>query len=623
MKLAITIILFLIGNYCMAQYLVNWGVNNACEYRITDSKETEVDKEEVQQSKKIEFNIYFDTLIFQKISYREKNKDSYIDKTPESLGFSGNATSINVNLTYKGGKTQFLNDTEEMAYPFQFKVTLHDGKTCELTLGSPRAADEKMLPELTINILEGVKPNTSTFDILAMDINEGNAIIVLDGWSAKSGIYRGKKIKALKTKNKEYRTETTNHTAENSTSGPTSKNEPKKNKTEQMRRVKYLRFGDQVNIVLTNFNHYLYKAYLDDHLLDFEYENDLRRYFQPKDSTDGKTPVSTSGQSPATTSTSLTRLREYAEVVKQMEEFIQFVKDNPNPNSKLLDENKQKILDNIDSLKIGSGSDIITLYELLSKDDQKLYEDIFETAKKFGEKRSKIRSLTYTVKANLLPIDIRSNDKLALNFSVKDQKGAVIEKRNYEFMIIGGWQVNQSFGVVGHGLFDDQLSLLPTPGRDTVFAEMNGIRVKVPSMNGAMVDSISQMQDVINQKIIADSSQSQVSLGATTFTHLYYRLGKWSLGPELGVSVDFFPKTNIRYLAGGSLMFMDGRFRVSLDAGYAFGKVMALSPTQKVGDILGSSATSPNLVEKSMQSFYIGLSWNVPLDKKDTQTTSQ
>ena len=66
-------------------------------------------------------------------------------------------------------------------------------------------------------------------------------------------------------------------------------------------------------------------------------------------------------------------------------------------------------------------------------------------------------------------------------------------------------------------------------------------------------------------------------------------------------------------------MFSDGRHRVSFDCGVAFGKVQQLSSTNAVGDFLEGANAQVPLVEKSKRSYYIGISYNVPLVQRTTQ----
>lgn len=77
----------------------------------------------------------------------------------------------------------------------------------------------------------------------------------------------------------------------------------------------------------------------------------------------------------------------------------------------------------------------------------------------------------------------------------------------------------------------------------------------------------------------------------------------------------------MRYLAGVGLLFGDGRHRVSVDFGGAYGSFETLSSTQKIGDLLdGTTDAQPKLVTKWRTSLYVGLSYNIPLVKQTTQT---
>lgn len=585
---------------CYAQYDLTWKINDTCAaFASGEGLRGEKEMAKVKPDKKIELIIEvkketIDSLFAKPLEGELVNVVNEISSTDD-----GHAKIIIKPQGSTDIKMKVGDNTNPLAYPYQLTLKLRDGKKCKLTIGDnanliTEGGNGDNIPKPNINLLNGLEPDIPTTDFQTLQGQKENALIILDCSaipSAESTVIRFKKEKKCKLFKRAIQ-----------------------------KKVKHLRYGDQVGICLINFNHYRYNVILEDRQLDFAYGQGPALFEIPQDATKKDSNSVAAGSGEGSTKYAKTRLLEYAEAVKQIEEFIEYVKNNPNPNSKTLEKNKAIILENIRTSGLASGSDITLLYESLNEVDRKTYKSIYESALKFSQKRSEVRSFTYTVKANIAPIKVKSYDKLVFDLIIKDKENKnLIEKRNYEYLIIGGWQINQSFGVAGHTLFDDELNLLPTPAKDTVFATQNGIRIKVPTANGSLVDSISAIQDVVKQKIIEEQSPSKISLSATTLTHLYFRGGRWGIGPALGIGVDFYPKSNIRYLIGGSFMLMDGRFRISLDAGCVFGKESVLSANQKVGDILGPSATTPNFVDKSARSFYVGISWNIPIVPKEKQ----
>ena len=179
---------------------------------------------------------------------------------------------------------------------------------------------------------------------------------------------------------------------------------------------------------------------------------------------------------------------------------------------------------------------------------------------------------------------------MTFTVTIKDKVGGkLIKKQDYSFFIKGGLKVDQSFGITLHGITDDEYALKTINGLDTIYAAY------------PKLDSITSINRVVKKQIIGDDSPSKYAIGLTTLTHLYYRLGCVSIGPEIGLTVDVFPQQRIRYMFGGSIMFRDGRHRISLDAGYLFGKYSALSNTQKVNDILDGADAMPNLIQKNTE----------------------
>ncbi len=567
-----------------SQYDITWKVSDSCTpFASGDGLRGEKDMTKIEQNKEIELIIEIEKEKISSLFVRTEAGDS-VNVIKQVSTIDGVDSKVEIKPQGSMDLRMIIGeDTHSIAYPYEITLSLKNGQKCKIVIGK-KGTNKDTFPKVNVNLLGSLKPDIQT-NLSSLTGAGENALIILDCsamLSAKSSVIRF-------------------------------------NRKGNQKKVKYLRYGDQVGICLINFNHYKFSAILEEKQVDFEYNQGQALFDLPQDTSKKASEAAGTGGGESSKSAKV-RLLEYAEAVKQMEEFIKYIKSNPNPNSEILEENKTMILDKIDELKIGTGADITSMYETLSETDRGIYKDVYENALQFNQKRSEIRSLTYTIKANITPIKIKSYDKLAFDLTIKDKGNSnVLEKRNYEYLIIGGWQINQSFGVAGHTLYDEELGLLPTPAKDTVFATQNGIRIPVLDANGVLVDSISAIKDVEKQTIIEDPSSNKVSLSATTLTHLYYRGGRWGLGPALGVGVDFFPKANIRYLAGGSLMFMDGRFRISLDVGCVFGKISVLAANQKVGDILEPEATSPNMVEKSARSLYFGLSWNIPLTPKEKQ----
>lgn len=98
-----------------------------------------------------------------------------------------------------------------------------------------------------------------------------------------------------------------------------------------------------------------------------------------------------------------------------------------------------------------------------------------------------------------------------------------------------------------------------------------------------------------------------------------YRMGFVNIGLQTGFAIDIFPKAANRILFGGSIMFSDGRHRVSVNAGIIYGKVQRLSAIHQVGDFLEGADANLELVEKSKSSWYLGLTYNIPINRQNVQ----
>jgi len=584
---------FCVFNQTNPSYLVHWDIKKCVALATLDNDP--IDNKSVPKNKEITINIDHDneTIIDKIVCNLKQGQGEHLVQTGEQIGYKSGTNPTIIKLKVSGTKITLNSTPEELAYPYQISIYFSGDKVCKLDLGEVGKGDEtKDIPKVEVNLFEGIQYNNPIINMAQITGEKHNSLIVIDcSPKNESTVLRFKYNKGTKSV--------------------------------FSKKSNYVKYGDKVSIYLTNFNHYRYDLTLDTRQIDISYDSNALLDLGKKDTNKQKDAVATGTGNLLDKTSALKRLLEYAAAVDQLEEFIESVKNNPNPNSDILDNNKTKILYNLDHSVIGSGADINLLYESLNEADKTQYKGIYDKARKIQEKRSEIRLLTYTVKANIVPISIKSYDKLAFDLTIKDKKtNSVIEKREYEYLIIGGWQINQSFGVCGHTLFDEEYAFSPLSARDTTFVTLNGIRIKatIPGTNGSQVDSVASIQDVTKQKIIEAKSPSRISLSATTLTHLYYRGGRWGFGPALGIGVDFFPSsTNIRYLLGASLMLMDGRYRISLDAGFAFGKVSVLTPNQKVGDVLDSTVTTVPMVEKSRNSLYFGVSWNIPLAPSEKQ----
>jgi len=370
-----------------------------------------------------------------------------------------------------------------------------------------------------------------------------------------------------------------------------------------------LKVGDYLKVYIENFNAELYDIEFISDQLDFKYGKNYTFSTEIPASDTTITKSFIEGNSP------ITELRKYANAANKLKQFLALMRNNKFPDSKLLNENKQQIYNNvIGSLHLDPNIDIDSLYKLLSPEedspDNKL---LLSNARQFGVTFYEVMNLSYTYEITGLPIQVKSYDQLSLTIKLKDKKsGNVIRDQEYIYLIRGGLKIDQSFGIALHNVKDTHFSLQEGMRKDTTFAmKSNGEIFK---------DSIASIKDVPNQKIEKGDTTNYRNIGLTTLTHLYYRCtGTFAFGPEIGATVDFYPSTNIRYLLGLGMLFMDGRNRISLDAGFAFGKYNDLSKGNTFGSFIDGSNTTPATVEKFGRSLYFGISYNIPLSKDNTQ----
>lgn len=368
--------------------------------------------------------------------------------------------------------------------------------------------------------------------------------------------------------------------------------------------------GDYVTVCLENFNPYLYSVTFENRQVDIDYSSEARPFniedVQPKDLTQ-----------PAQCTD--VKLSDYFFAVLMMDQFIQDKKGNNRPQSRILEADKKKLINSEVMKCLKSSLHAQLLYNQINTTLRPLYSDTLKIAMKFDSMLNELRNLTYTVRISIPPIQLKSFDKFEFSVTLTDKNTKLVSKvMEYSYLIKGGLKVDQSFGVIVHGIRDQEYGLRSFTGYDTTFAI-------VMSPDGSYRDSITAINYEEKNEIIDESSQNKLSVGLSTLTHLYYRgsIGnriRFCVGPEIGIATDFFPKANTRYLLGGGLLFYDGRHRFSLDMGYALGQHKVFGNGQGFGTILSGVNSEPKLVERNAGSWYLGISYNVPLVNKGTQT---
>jgi len=596
MKSLLLPVFFLTALFCRAQdYTINWEITGDCDKTIAPKDKpgvTDFDEKNIGPQSTVLINLRYENSDFKKLSYRKKKANGSTEMTdlaPEKIGAGASLASFEIKIS--GQKMKIMNETEEVAYPYELVVDRRSGGTCKLVLGREglkvEVKKETDRPTVSLNILQGVQMVPVRYTPLKIDtalIEKRNAIIALDcsrfPLTAQSAVWRKKKNGDL---------------------------------------TRHLWVGDYVKIYLVNFNPYLYSAEISDTQLDVVYGVNTEVFNNSEEKKDSPLSAASSAKDSILETESKEKLIKYALAVESMELFIDKVKNNVHPNSALLEENKDTILNNLAKAGLRAGENIEALYQKIPADERPDYEKEKVLALRFGATRAALMSLTYTLEYSLAPIQIRSYDKFSFVLTI-NQNGKKIAEHEYTYLIHGGVKVDQSFGVAFHGIFDQEFGLKSFAGFDTVLARYpNGELIKVKLADGSMKDSISSITQVIKKEIIEAESPSKVSIGLSTLTHLYYRLGGFNIGPEIGVSVDLYPKQNIRYLVGAGLMFLDGRHRISFDAGCAFGKYDAFGNGQRFGTVLTGADAQPTLVKKTGSLLYLGISWNVPLVRKDTQ----
>ncbi|MEM9886611.1 MAG: hypothetical protein AAF849_12025 [Bacteroidota bacterium] len=493
-------------------------------------------------------------------------------------------------------------------YPYRFTL---NSKTdsCSIVLGDPNNSASKAeganmeLLALDLNILRNVEYNNIHYNAFvpkASNMKKRNSIVVIDcsmPMSGQSSIYRLKedRVKQEKPKKKKLK--------------------EKKLKEKKLKEVRYLKYGEHVKFYLYNFNPYLYNVVIDDKQSDVNYKIDssfINRLPEKKERAKAMGGSREETANNDTETNPLEKIQAYAIATKQLENFITSVKDSKFPDANLLTQNKITITQNLEDKGLSSSQEVEILYNELAeniKSDENI-KKIYKVAQSFSAQYAEMQSLSYTLEAFILPVQIKSFDQVIFEITIEDKEGKEVASRDYIYQIIGGIKVDQTFGFVVHGIHDEEYALKPVTIKDTMITALS---------NGGMDTTIN---DVNKRQIIEDESPSKVSIGLSTMTHFYYRTGFVNIGPEIGFAFDIGETQRIRYLLGLGCMFQDGRHRVSLNGGFSYGQFQKLSANQFVGDLLDGNAVSvPNLVNKGKLSWYFGISYNVPINTNKTQIT--
>ena len=360
-----------------------------------------------------------------------------------------------------------------------------------------------------------------------------------------------------------------------------------KDKCDVKKNARYLRKGDYVKIYLWNFNPYRYNAIVNNQQIDASFQN-------ATETTGGFSPPK-SGGGPSANSTNLSeatpikKLQTYAQAAMQLETFIRIVKESTRPNSVCLEQNKARILDTINRYGLENDPDITTLYTSIGADSAK-YTKEYKQAQRFAPALAEMKLLSYDLETSILPVQVKSFDKIIFTVELKDKKtNTLVKKEEYEYLIIGGLKVDQSYGLAINNLQDEQYTL------------------KSVTIN-----------DATKSLILTEPRRTNVAVGLSTITHFYYRAGFVNFGPSIGTMIDILPTERFRLLAGGSLMFFDGRHRISLDGGFSIGNAKFLAANQKPGEYL-VNGEQLNLIDQLKSGWYIGISYNIPIIKREIQ----
>lgn len=542
-----------------------------------------------------------------KYKSRDKARKQTIDKilTISDL-FSGG--KIGLVIKKDGQKMVIGNGTDNLLYPYYFEILDKDNKILKVVeLGKP---SEKIVdppniekPSSTIDITDGFK-NIDISKIYPIT-NDPNSKKGKENTESKIFNFCDQQEKCNAILNVDFA---------NFPSNKTMLYRKDKNGDCKIKCCnKELRWGDNLKVYISNINPYKHKISISSNFTDNVYGTAF-----PIDTSKIKKTADKDVESTSSSDDDIMKLINYEKAVTQLKIFIEQVKNDNMPDAFLLEAKKKLIIENLYSLGLDPDYNIDELYKTI--DDDK-YESNYKIAKQISAVYSEFKSLTYFVYGAIIPIKIRSFDQLVLKFTLYDSSNKIVKEEEHPYLIRGGFKVDQSYGIVIHSIRDKEFSLRSFMDKDTLYElKSNGERLKILLPDSSMKDSIRSISPIVKKEIMEEKSPSQYAIGLSTLTHLYYRFtGVFSIGPEVGISADLYPKTDLRYLLGLGMLFKDERHRISLDIGYAFGKSMAFSQGQNYGTILTGEQANPSLIEQHQKKLYIGISYNVPLNLKNTQ----
>ncbi|MBK7806959.1 MAG: hypothetical protein IPJ51_11720 [Saprospiraceae bacterium] len=563
------------------------SVDQKCAKSIAKSDEpgNDIDSKLIPAKMKVRINI--EELKIKKITFLKVDNTRF-----DITNFEDFYTEDKYSFTIENNKWERVSD--EMKYPYNIEILDSLDKSCNIVLGSSevleKVSDQKEKIKSDIDLLNQIRYPEIPINVeenYCDNMKSCNEILVLDcstWYSAKSKLYR------------------------KSTCGNCKNDGCKKS----------LKKGDYLKVYLINFNPYKFDVEFNNKQIDIPYANGISIIdtsgLYKKSTTPGAISLS------ETVKDSIIKLiLNYSAAVDQLKVFIESTKINTRPDGRILEINKNSIIRILSENRLNNNNNSVKLlYNQLTAIDQTKYESEFRNALQFDVVYYDFTQLSYSLETTILPVHVKSYDKLVVSIKLKDKKSkTVIREEEYEYLIRGGFKVDQSFGVALHTIRDQEFSLRSFMGQDTSYAlKSNGERLKNINMN----DSISSITPAVRKEIMQEESPSKYAIGVTTLTHMYYRFtGVFSVGPEVGISADIYPKTDLRYLFGLGLLFKDERHRISLDFGYAFGKNMVFSQGQNYGTILKGEQANPVLIEQHQKKLYIGISYNVPLVTKNTQ----
>lgn len=586
---------------CFGQYTLTIKSIKDCDmFTISDKQnpaETGIQKTDIKPDTNVKI-VFEETIKVKSINFNYKDDEIVLNMEVPA----NRLANQEFNLVKVGERKMQWESVGEILYPYEIFFEDINGNTCKLVLGQNLLEEKIEITKITtdINVLDGIdviQSNARYDDSVCKKMGNCNALLLLDCspfLSSNSQLYKKKSEDNCKPK-------------------------------------RFLKVGDYLKVYLYNFNKYRYKVEVNNTFVDAEYgesELILTTSGEPTsdegDTTDAPEGITEASSKSEDDEKIIQKIIDMSVAQMQLKAFINRTKNSTTPDSRQLDANKEKIIENMDAVGlIPIDSNLKEEFGKLNREVRDKYNVEFEKASALESTFNEFHLLSYTIEATILPIRIKSFDKFNLTVTLKDAKtGNQINSQDYTYLIAGGFKVDQSFGINLHGIKDRQFSLRPFMENDTVFAmKSNGERLQVILANGEVKDSIASISSGVRNEIIEADTSNFKTIGLTTLTHFYYRLsGAFSIGPEVGVSADIFPKTDVRYLMGLGFLFKDGRYRISLDLGFAFGKYQDFGAQQDFGSILKGQGVNPTLIEKSASKPYIGISYNIPLNNDNAST---